>query len=443
MQYMWPFIEIAATGIEIAYLMHILANKMGLQKWVKPILLIFVWTSITTIITMFNYLTNNSSVSVYLYPVLFSVYIFGFLEGKIKNRIFWFLFPLAILCCFSISCMTIFTYILGSDFYDYAVQDTLRLIIILVDKSLLILFWVLLIRLPKIDYFKTKMLYLLVPMLSVLILSVIVLTRHVIGINNSLLFLIITFLLIFVNASYFIFHRTNEKQNKLLLEKSLQLQNIELQYKYYQQMDEFFENLKRIRQEINEHLQVIWLLSRSPKIKDFERYSIQIHGINEQLGSMNITGNNIIDAIIWNRKAIAQKNNINFIFDIELDNEYYISSDDLCFVLDNSLEIIFQFVIKSEGKTLYLNTRVKDKYFEIMISTTPGDSLIFEGFEEFKNDKMILKRIQDKDLMKRLITIFDIISRNLGLLFYKSNVAIFIKIPFKNDTNINAMAAKG
>lgn len=36
-----------------------------------------------------------------------------------------------------------------------------------------------------------------------------------------------------------------------------------------------------MRQEINECLQVIWLLARTPQIKDYEKYSMQIHKINE------------------------------------------------------------------------------------------------------------------------------------------------------------------
>ena len=176
----------------------------------------------------------------------------------------------------------------------YADQNSLRLFIIIVDKSLLLLFWVLLLRIPNIEYNKIKTSYLLIPIFTIAFLCMMMLSPNILGIDQHLFFILVLFLFCLVNASYFILHQTNEKQNTIILRKSFQRQQKTLHYQYYGNMETFLAHLQHMRQEINEHLQIIWLLARHASLKEFEKYSQQIQAINEQLGNLSMTGNHML-----------------------------------------------------------------------------------------------------------------------------------------------------
>lgn len=170
-----------------------------------------------------------------------------------------------------------------------------------------------------------------------------VLSRQVMGINNTILFIMLIVSFVVMNISFFYLQKNNEKQQYMMLENNALLsQKNELLSWHYQTLNQFFEGIKHMQIEINNHLQVIWLLARNPKNQDFEKYSKQMHGINQQLTRMFVTNNNMIDAVLWNHVLKASKKNIVLELQIELPSEHDMNVLDLGFALDFLLEMLIR-----------------------------------------------------------------------------------------------------
>ena len=225
-----------------------------------------------------------------------------------------------------------------------------------------------------------------------------------------------------INISYYIFHKNNIKHNQLLLEKNLLSQQNDLLTHYYKTLDDIFEGLKNIRIEVNNHLQIMWILSKNPKVKDFEKYSIQIHGINSQLSRMYVTGSNIIDAVLWNKSLLGERKNIVLETDVELPTVNCMSLPDLGSILDFLLDAFLnnRSFDRVESK-LFVIGKEHLEHYEIIVNDDPGELSI--------DDLQCMNDLPSKEVSQEIKIILSIVKKNNGAMYYKPDHAAIIRIP--------------
>ncbi len=436
----WGIIEVLATGLEAAVFIHILINKVGLREGIVKSTLILNWLLIVTVITIYNYLTQNSITSIYVYVFLFGLFIINCIKGKLIQKIFWFLFPVAVMCGIDLTNLLFFTHVYGHDFLDYAEQGSLRLLIIIVAKSLLVLFWYIIIHLPSFHDrgIKVTLRYLLVPISSVFLLTFAILGRFVTGIDNNILFIMLAIMFIFINICCFMHYRIKNLQNQNQIEKDDLEQEIAvaIQRQNHAELNNMVHNLQQIRQEINESLQVIWLLARNPQGKDFERYSNQIHKINEQLSHMVITGNPMIDGIIWSKKTLAEKKGIQLEVHIELPEA--IKGEELSLLLSNLFNLGIYHLAKPK-KTLYVNVQLEGPTFGLRVSLQEDK----DSFAQEKEHMALYQKEIDSKVFAKILEmqiIQEVVEQYGGSIFFKHNHTVLILLPagiIKTDESFN------
>lgn len=430
LKFLWYLIEISATGLEIGLLMYVLIKKMGLQKWGKKYIVVCFWASIVGIITIFNNLTDQSFSSLYLCIILITLFYITLIKGPIIYKVFWSAFPLAIMCCIDYATIIFFTNVCGINTSAYAEQNTLRFFMIIFSKSIFTLFCFLVIKITTFKNIRVRLLYLIIPILSIVILSTFMIGEFSIVSNNNILFLFLTIVFLILNIAFFSFYDIINKINKEKYKKQMFNKQYELHISYYNKLDEIFTKLKQIRTEINEHLQVIWMLSRDPKIIDFEKYSIQIHGINEQLKSMNITGNNIVDVILYKKELLSSSKNIK----LEIDNidiplkNISLKKEDLWFLFDNLLTYAIEYGI--ENSTIDISSKINNtnNCYEIKLLY----SCIFENISKNKFWKKILHG-KVYDMPEAYRNVVNMVEKYNGKI-YRNDDKILILIPVVDIT---------
>ena len=181
-----------------------------------------------------------------------------------------------------------------------------------------------------------------------------------------------------------------------------------------------------MRQEINEHLQIIWLLARHASLKEFEKYSQQIQAINEQLGSLSMTGNHMLDAILWDKQSLARKMGLDFICQTESAPALTIHSHDLGFIVDNALDWALQTLQKNKGKVLYFQAKGQDDFYTILITNKQIKGNDLTDFQELQLKKDTLS-LENENFIPNLKLIYELVLENKGLFFYKPPLSLSIQ----------------
>ena len=157
-------------------------------------------------------------------------------------------------------------------------------------------------------------------------------------------------------------------------------------------------------------------------MKDFETYSKQIHGINMQLSRMHNTGNNIIDAILWNKSLLGERKNIALETAISLPPANCIHWPDLGSILDFLLDAwLDPKNFEQEERKLYVTAKAQGQDYEIIVKDKARD---------IPTDQLdCINDLPGRNLPQQINVILSIVKKNNGFMYYQPNQATIIRLP--------------
>ena len=177
--------------------------------------------------------------------------------------------------------------------------------------------------------------YYIVQLLNFYILLNIIYSYHIIS-SLFILCMFLSFLLSFVLVMLML--RSYEAQARKDAEGKIIKEQLKLQASHNEQINRQYEEMRRIKHDFSSHIQTIEALQTS---KDYARMNDYIHDLSkktEESLSGIISGNPGVDAILYYKIGLAERNGIEVEHDIYFKDKIEISDVDMCSLLSNMLD---------------------------------------------------------------------------------------------------------
>ncbi|MCC0656524.1 sensor histidine kinase [Clostridioides sp. ES-S-0123-01] len=273
---------------------------------------------------------------------------------------------------------------------DLLNNNLLKLELIIISKSLLIGLIPLLkaIRL-KIKINKKDCIYLFFPLIANIV-SIIVVFGFIfkdksINPTESLTILVISIVFLLSNISLVSIIGRIIKDNNLKMEHEITKEKINMQYKYYLNLQEYQSKIRKLYHDMNNH--IICIKNIYGKNEIAEKY---IKDINKQINECNTIFNTqsmILDVILSEKKSICDINGIDFLVDINFLECNFIEMADVCSIfsnmIDNAIEACNKIYDTNIQKKIKLRGTIINRLFVIKCENTKINEIIL------KNNKII------------------------------------------------------
>lgn len=203
-----------------------------------------------------------------------------------------------------------------------------------------------------------------------------------------------------------------------------------MQYKYYLNLQESQEKIKKLYHDMNNHIICIQNIYGKHEIanKYIEDINNQIKGCSSIFDTKNI----ILDVILNEKKSICDKNDIDFLVDIDFSECGFIEIADICSIfsnmIDNAIEACLKIKDSNIDKKIKLRGTLVNRFFVIKCKNTKVNNV------NSKNNKLITDK---KDLFLHGIGIDSIRSSvkkyngNVEINLDKNSFTMIIYIPIK------------
>ncbi len=154
---------------------------------------------------------------------------------------------------------------------------------------------------------------------SILNLSVIVIVvsnEIVISTAENILLLINMFGIVAITMFFLYFTKYSEENGQLKLKLKLLEQQSDLQYKYYHNQEEKYNESIKILHDVNKHLKMVEEIYQVGGIKDAKAYTEEISRMLKPLVPHEYSNNPILNILINDKEKCASLHNINFELEI-------------------------------------------------------------------------------------------------------------------------------
>ena len=432
----WTFITILSTVIEWIVLRFLLEEISKLKKSkIQLNMSLLIASIIVLILTIIEF---NINIKLFIcIMITYFIYTYNYEVDMLKGIFISLLYWLMLIGFDSIG-LSIVGFI--NDTQDmskllYNNNNFSRLELIIISKSLLILL-IPVLKAAKIEVSieKKDYIYLGIPIVANII-SIIVIFGYIFNVKDinhmeNIIMIIVSIVLLFSNISLVSIIGRKIKDNKIRVEHEITKEKMNMQYKYYLNLQESQEKIKKLYHDMNNHIICIQNIYGKHEIAN--KY---IEDINNQIkGSSSIfdTKNIILDVILNEKKSICDKNDIDFLVDIDFSECGFIEITDICSIfsnmIDNAIEACLKIKDSNIDKKIKLRGTLVNRFFVIKCKNTKVNNV------NSKNNKLITDK---KDLFLHGIGIDSIRSSvkkyngNVEINLDKNSFTMIIYIPIK------------
>lgn len=169
-------------------------------------------------------------------------------------------------------------------------------------------------------------------------------------------------------------------------EENLLKEKIDMQYKYYLNLQESQNKVKKLYHDINNHIFCIKNLSSDKE--DVNKYIDEMSKELNEFKEIHNTGNMILDIILNEKQNICNENNIDLTCDVNFSKCNFIEMTDVCSIFSNILDNAMEACNKTSMDKKYIKIRgtLVKSYYVIRCENSKTNKL------EIKNSKIITSK---------------------------------------------------
>ena len=289
-------------------------------------------------------------------------------------------------------------------FVNYAMNDDYiqthsnesELILSTFSKILTFAVCMLIKQIAEKEIIKTNSIYLfVVPIFTLVILhSFVILSSNVKeSFDYNIMVLIISISLIVINFIVFLVHesyvkKAKENENLRLIEQEKQLV-----YEHYKVLSENYKNTRILVHDFKSHVNVLRSIAEEGETKEILKYINSLSSQEYFIGSKLITGNKILDIVLYQFSKKCKEKNIFFEVVPNKINFTFVDESDLCGMMTNLLNNAVEAAEKSTDKKIqiyFYKKTDKEMYFIDIINSCDKQPVIENGLPvTLKNNKKL------------------------------------------------------
>ncbi|WP_027623807.1 sensor histidine kinase [Clostridium lundense] len=165
-----------------------------------------------------------------------------------------------------------------------------------------------------------------------------------------------------------------------------------LQSKYYETLEKEQKNIRKIRHDMNNHLQIIGTYLNNGNLEEGKKYLESLSCVVNDNTTKFFCTNDIINAVINNKYILIKENNIKNEISISIDEISKINNMDLCSIFANTFDNAIEACLKiKEPSQRYIavKARYNKGYFIYNINNTKNNAVLTDNKRYFtdKNNK--------------------------------------------------------
>lgn len=337
-----------------------------IKKYITFILLIL----ITTVLTIGDVNPNIKLFIGIIMGYIFSLYNYKItlLKGITINLVYW----MILLGLDAISSSIIIFINSLESIYDLLNDNIFRLELTILTKILLVSIIPILKGLKlKIEFNKIDFINIIIPIatniLSIVVMFALVMNSGDMNYEKNLMLLIFSGILFISNISLINIIGSIIRSNNLNIENRIIKEKMDMQYNHYLTVKEEQMKVRKLYHDMNNHISCIQhIYGRGDSAEEY------INSIKYELDNLNsvfLTENMILDSILNEKKKICDKNNIELFVDINFDRCEFIEMIDVCSIfsnlLDNAIEACYKIDDKKMNRFIRIKGTIVNKFFVI------------------------------------------------------------------------------
>ncbi|MBU3134288.1 ATP-binding protein [Clostridium gasigenes] len=385
----WTSITILSVIIEWSVLKVILNELSNLKntKLISNINLIIAISSIS-ILTLIEV---NPNVKLFMgILIAYTFYICNYEISLLKGLVI-ILFYYMILLGFNVICSSLV--ILLSSIEDLNIllsTNIFRLQLIISTKSLLLCLIPIAKSIKlKIKIKKSDYMYITIPIFSNII-NIIIIFGFIFNDSNikSIILLFISSIFLLSNISLINIMWRIIKDNNLKIENKIINNKMEIQYKYYLNLQKYQSKTRKLYHDMNNHIICIQNMYEKNDIAD--KYVEDIHNKLKECNPIFNTNSVILDVILNEKKSSCDINNIELLVDLNFQGYEFIEMPDICSIfsniIDNAIEANNKLTDEKILKIIKLRGTIVNSFFVIKCEN-PKKNLIISKNNKILTDK--------------------------------------------------------
>lgn len=271
-------------------------------------------------------------------------------------RFYYFLFPVTLVIAQIFVIYMVFAYMTsrwGTMIFDYASANA-ALIIKQLTEILLTGVWVVLLNRKK--YENVRGIHFaglfLPPAVSVFIIfSLIYIGDVFVQLYGSYLIILDICFLVFMNLYIWYLFSYQSKNKKLRAELEIRKKQSEMQYQYYEKVEQKYQSSRKMVHDMRNHLQAIEALQVQDAAQGKE-YVRNMHQMLDALGVVNFTDNRMLNIILNDKAEEAKKSGIEMEIQIGEIHLEHIKDMDMTTIFANLLDNALEAAGQAEGKRM-------------------------------------------------------------------------------------------
>jgi signal transduction histidine kinase len=197
--------------------------------------------------------------------------------------------------------------------------------------------------------------------------------------------------LLYVNAVFLAIYKAIKDDAERAASIKNTNQQLELQQQHYREILKKNEEVRGLWHDMNNFQITMQYMLSENKLEELNDYLLEIRENLDQMNEHRISGNTVIDAILFNKMKRAKEHQIRFNYSIAVPETILMSNVDLSIIignlLDNAIEACQRDERSSEGKEIFIVIKYRKGILMIDLENTANEKTINKVQDTFISSK--------------------------------------------------------
>lgn len=198
--------------------------------------------------------------------------------------------------------------------------------------------------------------------------------------SKTLVILLICNSLIVIIMLYYLFSKLTkeyeEKSDYMLVKQQLNMQK-----SHMKESAEMYQNLRRIRHELKNHIFCMKLMLEEKKYEELQEYFMDLYCNEYTVNDMVDTGNTLVNSVLNQKMSYAKSKGIEAQAQTFIPEQLNVKDSELCAILANLLDNAIEACSSLSDPQIEIELKVVKNYLAIVIKNTVPKSVLKENPE--------------------------------------------------------------